>query len=139
MAEYPYLPTVGKKDAAIVVETAWPITIAMLMPLERMRVGISSEITTHPQTPGPTAKDAMKKKMATAISQPWPASGRGVIRAFSIRNGAERALSRLASGFEKKATTLLDGMLPSRAIWMGFATGPLDATTFVAARKLPKA
>src|SRR6266852_8128705 len=42
-----FLPTVGKKMAAIVVETAWLSTKAMLMPLERMRVGINSESASH--------------------------------------------------------------------------------------------
>ena len=56
MVEYPYFPTVGKKTAAMVVDTAWFSTRAMLIPLDRMRVGINSERASHTQTPGPMAK-----------------------------------------------------------------------------------
>ena len=48
----------------MVVETAWLMSSAMLMPLERMRVGMSSESASQTQTPGPTAKNAMKRKQA---------------------------------------------------------------------------
>ena len=41
--------------AARVVETSWLITSAMLIPLERMRVGISSESASQTHTPGPDA------------------------------------------------------------------------------------
>ena len=95
----------------MVVETAWLISRAMLMPLERMRVGINSDSASHTQTPGPTAKKAMKTKMQSG-RQPAVAAGwaPGVISAFSIFSGAPaRAASRLANGLEKKASTLLSG------------------------------
>src|SRR5271166_5244948 len=98
----------------MVVETAWLITSAMLMPLERMRVGINSESASQTQTPGPTAKKAMKTNRQMAVSQPLEEDGTGVINAFSIFNGAVRAASRSAKGFEKKATILLCGKQPSR-------------------------
>src|ERR1700687_3575046 len=116
MVESPYLPTVGRNTAAIVVETAWLINKAMLIPLERMRVGINSESASHTQTPGPIAKKAMKTKRLTATSQPFWVLGTGVIRASSILSGAKRAASRLLNGLEKKATTLLAGTQLSRVI-----------------------
>ncbi len=45
----------------MVVETAWLMSKAMLMPFERMRVGINSERASQTHTPGPTAKKAMKQ------------------------------------------------------------------------------
>src|SRR5450759_442369 len=100
MVEYPYLPTVGRKIAAIVVETAWLSTSAMLIPFERIRVGINSESASQTQTPGPIAKNAMKTNSVIATIQPLVADGTGVIRAFSIFKGAARAASRLPNGFE---------------------------------------
>src|SRR5882724_12124172 len=96
---------------------------AMLMPLERMRVGINSESASQTQTPGPTAKKAMNTNRQTAVSQPFCVEGTGVMSAFSIFSGAVRAASRLANGFEKKATTLFGGRQPSRVISIGFAAG----------------
>ena len=52
--------TVGRKVAAMIVETPWLMSRAMLMPLERIRVGISSDRASQTHTPGPTAKKAMK-------------------------------------------------------------------------------
>src|SRR5437879_9461632 len=102
--------------AAIVVDTAWFSTSAMLMPLERMRVGINSESASHTHTPGPTAKNAMKTNRETATIHPLRVSGTGVMRAFSIVRGAVRAASRFPNGFEKNATTLLAGTQLSRVI-----------------------
>jgi hypothetical protein len=45
----------------MVVEMAMLTMSEMLMPLERMRVGMSSDIASQTQTPGPTANDAMKQ------------------------------------------------------------------------------
>src|SRR4051812_7536141 len=115
----------------MVVETAWFTSKAMLMPLERMRVGISSESASHTQTPGPMAKNAMKTKRHTATIQPLCASGTGVMSAFSIFNGAVRAASRLANGLEKNATTLLGGTQLSRVISIGFAVLSSERTTAV--------
>src|SRR5438874_5445425 len=100
----------------MVVDTLWLTRRAMLMPLERMRVGINSDNASQTQTPGPTAKKAMKPKRQMAVSQPLRASGTGVINACSIFNGAVRAASRLANGFEKKEMTLFAGNTLSRAI-----------------------
>src|ERR1035441_7824463 len=105
----------GRKTAAMVVETAWLMSSAMLMPLERMRVGISSDNASHTHTPGPTAKNDMKTKRQIAVSQPFCSSGTGVMSAFSIFNGAARAASRSANGFEKNATTLFGGTQIGRA------------------------
>src|SRR5271170_8090088 len=107
--------------AAMVVETAWLMSSAMLMPLERMRVGISSDSASQTHTPGPTAKNAMKMKRQMATSQPLCSLGTGVMSAFSIFNGALSAASRLANGLEKKATTLLGGTQFARAISTGLA------------------
>src|ERR1039457_5502644 len=93
----------------MVVETAWLINRAMLMPLERIRVGINSESASHTHTPGPIAKNAMKTKRLIATSQPLCALGTGVIRASSILSETVRAAARLLNGFEKNATTLLGG------------------------------
>src|SRR5471030_199408 len=111
---YPCRPTAGRKVAAIEVDTAWFTRRAMLIPFERMRVGISSERASHTQTPGPAAKKAMKQKVKAAVSQPICSLGIGVTSAFSILRGAVRAASRFANGFEKKATTLLEGTQLSR-------------------------
>src|ERR1035438_5119852 len=93
----------------------------MLMPLERMRVGINSERASHTQTPGPIAKNAMKTKSVMATIHPFRVLGTGLIRALSILNGACREASRLLNGLEKKASTLLAGRQLSRVISMGFA------------------
>src|SRR5208337_3952944 len=105
----------------MVVETAWLISRAMLMPFERIRVGINSESASHTHTPGPIAKNTIKIKRLAATSQPLFALGMGVIRALSILSGAARDDSRLANGFEKKARTLLLGTQVSRVISIGLA------------------
>src|ERR1700674_5516100 len=137
MVEYPYLPTVGRKTAAIVVETAWFNTSAMLMPLERIRVGINSESASQTHTPGPIAKNAMNTNRVIATIQPLRGSGTGVISAFSIFSDAWREASRLPNGLEKNATTLLAGTQLSRVISIGFAAGSSERTTWLAARKSP--
>src|SRR5271157_5475091 len=136
MVAYPCLPTVGRKMAAMVVETAWLISSAMLMPLERIRVGINSESASQTQTPGPIAKNAMNTKSVMATSIPLRGLGKGVISALSMLNGAWRAASRLPKGFEKNATTLLAGTL-SRVIWIGVAAASSERAALVAARKSP--
>src|SRR5579864_2405213 len=133
MVEYPYFPTVGRKIAAIVVDTAWLSTSAMLIPLDRMRVGINSDSASHTHTPGPMAKNAMNTNSVMATIQPLRGSGTGVIRAFSIFKGAWREASRLPNGLEKNATTLFGGTQLSRVISMGFAAGSSDRTTWLAA------
>src|ERR1039457_4795837 len=107
IGEYPCLLTKGKKIPAAVVETIWLITSAMLMPLDRMRVGINSESASHTHTPGPSAKNATNAYSPTATCHPWLDSGTWPIRAFSILSGADRALSRSANGSLKNASTLL--------------------------------
>src|SRR3954451_13892554 len=137
IVEYPCCPTVGRKMAAIVVETAWFSTSATLIPLERMRVGISSDKASQTQTPGPTAKKAIKRKSVAATIQPWRGDGTLVTNAFSIFSGALRAASKSPNGFEKNAFTLLPGTLSSREISIGFATGSSDRTAWLADRKSP--
>src|SRR5215471_9573002 len=137
IVEYPYLPTVGRKIAAIVVETAWFNTKAMLMPFDRMRVGMSSESASHTHTPGPTAKKAMNTNRVTATIQPFCSEGTGVIKAFSMCKGACRAASRFPNGLEKKATILLAGTQLSRVMSIGFAAGSSDRTAWLAVRKSP--
>ena len=109
----------------------------MLMPLERMRVGINSESASHTHTPGPIAKNAMKTKRLMATSQPLCVVGTGVISALSILSGAWRDASRLPNGFEKNATTLLAGTQLSRVISIGLAAWSSERATLVAARKSP--
>src|SRR6185312_3473028 len=92
---------------------------AMLMPLLRIRVGISSESASHTHTPGPTAKKPMKRKSVTATIQPLLSLGIGAIAAESIRSGAARAASRLPNGFVKNAETAFGGIL--RVICSGSA------------------
>src|ERR1035437_6738308 len=99
----------------MLVDTDWLIRSAMLMPLERMRVGINSDSASQTQTPGPMAKNAVKTNRQTATAQPVRGEGTGVSKAFSIFSGAVRAAARLPNGFEKKATTLLAGAQVSRA------------------------
>src|ERR1035437_5461532 len=106
----------GRKVAAMAVETAWLTSSAMLMPLERMRVGINSDSASQTQTPGPTAKKAMKMNRNAAVSQPLFSLGMGVMSAFSIFSGAFFAASRLAKGFLKNESTLLEGRQLSRVI-----------------------
>jgi len=43
----------GQEDAGQRGGTSWLITSAMLIPFDRMRVGINSESASHTQTPGP--------------------------------------------------------------------------------------
>src|SRR6516162_8867166 len=133
---YPCLPTLGRKTAAMVVDTAWLMRRAMLMTLERMRVGISSDKASQTHTPGPTAKNAMKQKMQAAVSQPVRSVGTGVMSALSIFSGAILDFSRLANGFWKNAATLFGGRHPSRLISI-FAPGSSERTTFDAAVKSP--
>src|SRR5580704_1466447 len=124
--------------AAMVVETAWLSTSAMLMPFERMRVGISSESASHTHTPGPTANEAMKRKSVMATSQPLFTPGMGLISAFSIVSGARRDASRLPKGLEKKALILLAGRQLSRLISTGLAAESFEATAGLAERKSPQ-
>src|SRR5471032_2925456 len=117
------------------VETAWLMRSAMLMPFERIRVGMSSESASHTHTPGPTAKHAMNAKIAIAVIQPLRALGTGAMRAFSILSGAVRAAARSANGFLKNASTAVDGTQLSRVSSIGFAVASSERTTVVAARK----
>src|SRR6202045_16989 len=110
----------------------------MLIPFERMRVGINSESASKTHTPGPMAKNAMKTKMGMATSQPLRVLGTGLIKALSIRSGACREASKLLNGFEKNATTLFAGKQLWRAISIGFAAGSSERATLVAARKSPQ-
>src|SRR5208283_644808 len=123
--------------AAMVVETAWLISRAMLMPLERIRVGINSESASHTHTPGPIAKNIMNTKSVMATSIPLCGLGSGVISALSILSGAWRAASRLPKGFEKNATTLLAGTQLARVISIGVAAESSERAALVAARKSP--
>src|ERR1035441_365064 len=108
---------------------------AMLMPLERMRIGINSESASHAHTPGPIAKKAANEYKQTATSQPLSWSGTGMISALSILNDAVRAASRLANGLEKNATVLLAGTQLFRVISMGLAEMSSERATGVAAQK----
>src|SRR4029077_5400849 len=110
----------------------------MLMPFERMRVGINSESASQTHTPGPIAKNAMKTKSVTATIQPLSVLGTGLTNAFSIRRDWAREASRLLNGLEKNATTLLAGRQPSRVISIGFAARSSERATLVAARKSPQ-
>src|ERR1035437_458936 len=121
----------------MVVETAWLMSSAMLIPLERMRVGISSDSASQTHTPGPMPKNALKMKRQMATSQPLCSLGTGVISAVSIFNGAVRAAARLANGFEKNATTLLGGTQFARVISTGLPAASAERATAVAARKSP--
>ena len=85
--------------AAITVETNWFTSSAMLMPFERMRVGISSDRASHTHTPGPTAKLETNTQMAIATSQPCEDEGTGPRLAFSMRSGASRPAAGSANGF----------------------------------------
>src|SRR5208282_2917720 len=109
----------------------------MLIPLERMRVGINSERASHTHTPGPIAKNAMNVYRVIATSHPFFVLGIGLMRALSILNGASREACRLPNGFEKNALTLFSGTHFSRVISMGFAAGSSERTAGLAARKSP--
>src|SRR5579862_1408293 len=109
----------------------------MLMPLDRIRVGINSESASQTQTPGPIAKNAIKTNRLIATSHPLWVVGTGVIKALSILSGAERAASRSLNGFEKNATTLFEGTQLSRVISIGLAATSSERATLVAARKSP--
>ena len=98
----------------MVVDTAWLSTSAMLIPFERMRVGINSDSASQTHTPGPTAKNAMNTNSVMATIQPLRGRGTGVMSAFSIFSGAVRAASRSPNGLEKNATTLFAGTQLSR-------------------------
>src|SRR3954466_14606520 len=107
----------------------------MLIPFDRIRVGINSESASHTHTPGPIAKNAMNTNSVIATIQPLRAGGTGVMRAFSILNGATRDASRFPNGFEKNALTRFPGTALSRVIEMGLAAGSSDRTAWLAARK----
>src|ERR1017187_3432440 len=68
MSAHPYLPTVSRKVAAMAVEQRNPSPAQCSCRSIGLGVGISSEIATHPHTPGPMAKNAMKEKMAMVVS-----------------------------------------------------------------------
>src|SRR3954465_10751943 len=110
---------------------------AILMPFERMRVGINSDSASQTQTPGPIAKNAMNAKIKIAVIQPLLALGTGVMSAFSILSGAVRAASRSANGFEKNAIVLFAGTQLARLISTGLAVASSERATVVAARKSP--
>src|SRR5262245_6059201 len=100
----------------------------MLIPFDRMRVGINSERASHTHTPGPRAKNAINTNKAIATVHPLRSDGTGVINAFSIRKGAVRAALRSPNGFEKNATILFAGTQLSRLTSMGFAAESSDRT-----------
>ena len=60
------------------------------MPTARMRVGISSESMSQTTTPGPTAKDAMKRPSRVVTSHPVIADGVGPKRALWMMSGLPR-------------------------------------------------
>src|ERR1017187_8095275 len=131
------MPTVGRNTAAMVVETAWFSVSAMLMPFDRIRVGISSERASQTTTRGPIAKNAMKQNVKRAVSQPLRVLGTGVMSAFSIFRGAVLASSGLGSGFDRNALTLSLGSPASRLISRGAADASSERTMAVADRKPP--
>src|ERR1700722_6317090 len=110
----------------------------MLMPLERIRVGINSDNASQTHTPGPMAKNAMNTNKVIATIHPLLTEGTGVMSAFSIFNGAAREASRSPNGFEKKATTLLAGRQSLRVMSIGLAAGSSDRTAGLAPRKSPQ-
>src|ERR1035438_5420496 len=118
--------------AAMVVETAWLMSSAMLMPLERMRVGINSESASQTHTPGPTAKNDMKTKRQIAVNQPFRSSGMGVMSAFSIFSGAFVAAAKFANGCDMKTANRLVGTKLSRVISTGFAVWSSERMAVVA-------
>ena len=63
----------------------------MLIPFDRILVGINSESANQTQIPGPIAKKAMNTKRVMATSHPLCELGTGVISASSILSGAWRA------------------------------------------------
>src|ERR1700733_243712 len=109
----------------------------MLMPLDRMRVGISSESANHTHTPGPMAKNAINIKRVMATFQPLLWLGNGVMSALSMVSGAWRAASRSPKGLEKNATTLLAGTQLARVISIGVAAVSSERAALVAAWKSP--
>ena len=50
----PQLLTQGRNDEARPQAVSWFMKSAMAMPFARMRIGISSERTSHTQMPGPS-------------------------------------------------------------------------------------
>ncbi|MNI53615.1 hypothetical protein D3C73_1084610 [compost metagenome] len=105
----------------MVVDTNWLISSAMLMPLERMRLGISSDSASHTHTPGPTAKNATNTRMQAATAQPYAGGGIGPMRACSMRRGACAPLAGSANGFRcnvrKNAPMTLSGCtVPARSM-----------------------
>lgn len=73
----PLLPTTTGKNRALRKATPLFSTIAMPMPVERMRVGISSVRASQTQTPGPNAKNAMNahNRSSTHFPVTSPATG----------------------------------------------------------------
>src|SRR5579885_1259967 len=109
----------------------------MLIPLERIRVGINSESASQTHTPGPIAKNAIKMYNSIATSHPLLVSGTGLIKAFSIFSGAVRAASMFANGFLVKASMRLAGTQLARVIVTAEPDGSSERTTLVAAVKSP--
>ena len=81
----------------------------MLIPLERMRVGINSESASHTHTPGPDREKRHEHEQGDRDQPSIAGLGTGLIRAFSIFSGALREASRSPNGLEKKAMTLFAG------------------------------
>ena len=109
----------------------------MLMPLERMRVGMSSESASQTQTPGPMAKNETKTNSKTAVSQPLFSLGHG--RDERMVNFQRRVRGRVKIGkriLEKRRSTFFAGTQLSRVISIGLAAASSERTAAVAPLKI---
>ena len=99
--------TKGRKMPASVVETSWLITSAMLIPFDRMRVGINSESASHTQTPGPSAEGFHPVGGNTVVARDLNGCGSLVVRA---RNAGGRGEIAVGVNDAEGCATALDGV-----------------------------
>jgi len=107
--------------AASVVETSWLLTRAMLMPLDRMRVGMSSERASQTQTPGPMALER-DEEIEPERDGPAVACARDLADECFLNAQRRGACGvQVGKGVLKERSTLLEGMESARSMWMGAA------------------
>jgi len=108
----------------------------MLIPLERMRVGISSERASQTHTPGPSAKNPITE------TDPEPPASRGSRRApgdqgfLDLQRRGLRGL-QIAQRIFEEGHNLVGGTQLARVISMGRAAGSSERTKLVVEVKSP--
>ena len=110
----------------------------MLMPLERMRVGISSESASQTHTPGPMRKKRHENKEANGHQPAVVCAGHGRDqRVFNFQRSGPRRV-KIGERVREKGHDLVGREhSSSRVISTGLAAASSERATCVAARKSP--